>query len=56
MIDFNKFQRSATAAVGAIVISAACVGAAIGPAATAGTPSTVYAAVQAPASAQALNA
>lgn len=48
----NQFHRIATAAVGALVISTACVAAAVGPAATAGQP-VVYAAVAAPASAQA---
>ncbi len=52
MFDFTSFQRIATAAVGALVISTACVAAAIGPAA-AGTSPAAYAALQVSASVQA---
>jgi hypothetical protein len=52
MINFGNFHRIATAAVGALVISTACVAAAVGPAASAGQP-VAYAALQVPASAQA---
>ena len=44
MTNFTTFTRIATAAVGALVISTACVAAAVGPAASAGQQS--YAAVQ----------
>lgn len=40
MTHFTRFQRVATAAVGAIVISTAFVGAAVGPAAVAGSQPT----------------
>jgi hypothetical protein len=52
MINFNDFHRIATAAVGALVISTACVAAAVGPAASAGQP-VAYAATSVTASAQA---
>ena len=52
MINFNNFHRIATAAVGALVISTACVAAAVGPAATSGQP-VAYAAVTASAQAHA---
>ena len=47
------FNRIATAAVGALVISTAFIAAAVGPAATASTSQTVVAAAQISASAQA---
>ena len=54
MVNFTNFNRIATAAVGALVISTACVAAAVGPGASAGrSPAASYAAVQVPASAQA---
>lgn len=53
MINFTTFNRIATAAVGALVISTACVTAAVGPAAAAGQSSASTAALQVPASAQA---
>ncbi len=31
MFDFTSFQRTATAAIGAIILSTACVAAAVGP-------------------------
>ena len=31
MFDFTTFQRTATAAIGAIILSTACVAAAVGP-------------------------
>ena len=53
MINFSNFHRIATAAVGALVISTACVAAAVGPAASAGQTTIAYAALEVPASAQA---
>ncbi|MDQ4088095.1 MAG: hypothetical protein M3177_08845 [Pseudomonadota bacterium] len=52
MVNFTNFNRIATAAVGALVISTACIAAALGPAA-ATSQSVSYAAVAVPASAQA---
>ena len=53
MVNFTNIQRSATAAVGALVISTAFIAAAVGPAAaTAQSPAT-HAAVQLPVSVQA---
>ena len=52
MINFTTFNRIATAAVGALVISTACVAAAVGPAASVGQP-VAYAATSVSASAQA---
>lgn len=52
MVNFTNFNRIATAAVGALVISTACVAAAVAPGAAAGQ-SASYAALQVPASAQA---
>jgi len=45
MTNFTTFTRIATAAVGALVISTACVAAAVGPAASAGQTQS-YAAIQ----------
>lgn len=54
MTDLSTFQRIATAAVGALVISTAFVAAAVGPAHAVGAgPSAGYAAVQVSAPAQA---
>ena len=53
MINLGNIHRIATAAVGALVISTACVAAAVGPAASAGQTQAVYAALQSPASTQA---
>ena len=54
MINFSTIQRSATAAVGALVISTAFIAAAVGPAAaTAQSPAATYAAVELPVSVQA---
>ena len=47
MVDFTNFTRTVTAAVGALVLSATFVTAAVGPAATA-SGSGAYAAVQSP--------
>jgi hypothetical protein len=52
MVNFTNFNRVATAAVGAIVISSACIAAAAGPA-YAVEPGQVSYAVVAPVSAQA---
>ena len=52
MANFTNFNRIATAAVGALVISTACIAAAVGPAAAA-SQTVSYAALSAPASAQA---
>ena len=50
----TRFKNIVTAAVGALVISTACIAAAVGPAATAGqAPATAYAAAANSASAQA---
>jgi hypothetical protein len=46
MVDFTNIRRIATAAAGALVISTACVAAAIGPGATAGQATGSYAAAQ----------
>ena len=52
-----NFTNIVTAAVGAVVLSTAFVGAAVGPAATAGKPPVAYSQVaQAPASGQAVRA
>ncbi|HEV2866414.1 MAG TPA: hypothetical protein VGX37_07850 [Allosphingosinicella sp.] len=53
MVNFTNINRIATAAVGALVISTACVASAVGPAAANDSPAVGYAAVQVPASAQA---
>jgi hypothetical protein len=53
MANFTNFNRIATAAVGALVISTACVAAAVGPATAAGQSNVSYAEVQVPASVQA---
>lgn len=53
MIDFTNFTRTATAAVGALILSTAFIAAAVGPAASAASGSAAgYAAVQAPVSVQ----
>ena len=44
MVNFTNFNEILTAAVGALVISTACVSAAVGPATSAGQASTSYAA------------
>jgi hypothetical protein len=41
MFNIDKFQRIATAAVGALVLTTVCVGAAVGPAQAAATPVAV---------------
>ncbi|WP_162806373.1 hypothetical protein [Sphingosinicella terrae] len=49
MADFTNFYRSATAAVGALIVSVAFVSAAVAPATVAGrTPAATYAAAEAP--------
>ncbi|HWT12873.1 MAG TPA: hypothetical protein VN231_08985 [Allosphingosinicella sp.] len=53
MINLTTFNRIATAAVGALVISTACVAAAVGPAASAGQSSAASYALQVAASVQA---
>jgi len=53
MVNFSTFQRIATAAVGAFILSTACVAAAVGPAASVETSSASYAAAQVQVSAQA---
>ncbi len=53
MTNLSKFQRSVTAAIASIVISTACIAAAVGPATQAGTTPAVNVASL---SAQALNA
>ena len=54
MVNFTNFNRIATAAVGALVISTACVAAAVGPGAAPGQGAPAsYAALEVPASAQA---
>ena len=52
MVNFTNFSRIATAAVAAIVISSACVAAAVGPA-TSPAGETVYVATQLPVAGQA---
>lgn len=53
MIDFTNFTRTATAAVGALILSTAFITAAVGPATTAASGTAAgYAAVQAPVSVQ----
>ena len=53
MIDFTNFTRTATAAVGALILSTAFIAAAVGPAATAASGSAAgYAALQSPVSVQ----
>ena len=47
MANFTNFTRTVTAAVGALLISSACVAAAVGPAAS-GDRSVGFASVQAP--------
>ena len=49
----TRFKNIVTAAVGALVISTACIAAAVGPAASANPTPVAYAAVQASPSAQA---
>lgn len=51
MVNFTNFTRTATAAVGALVLSTAFITAAVGPAASAAN-GDGYASVQAPASVQ----
>ncbi len=53
MINFTNFNRVATAAVGALVISTACIAAAAGPAYAVEPASVATASVQAPVSVQA---
>ena len=54
MANFTNIQRSATAAVGALIISTAFIFAAVGPAAVAAqSPAATYAAAQLPVSVQA---
>ena len=53
MVNFTNFQQIVTAAVGALVISTACVAAAVGPATSAGQGTASYAAAQVTTSAQA---
>ena len=53
MANFTNLSRIATAAVGALVISTACIAAAVGPAATAARSQTVSAAAQPQVSVQA---
>lgn len=53
MANFTNIQRSAIAAVGALVISTACIGAAVGPGTASAQTPAAYAALQAPASVQA---
>lgn len=49
MFDFDKFQRVATAAIGALVLCAVSVGAAVGPARMAETAPVAAAAIVSPA-------
>lgn len=54
MVNFTNIRRTVTATVGALVISTACVAAAVGPAAAPGQGAPAsYAALEVPASAQA---
>ena len=53
MVNFTNFNRIATAAVGALVISTACIAAAAGPAYAVEPGQVSYAAAGAPVSAQA---
>ena len=53
MANFTNFNRIATAAIGALVISTACVVAAAGPAYAVGQSPAGYAVVETPVSAQA---
>ena len=53
MANFTNIRRSAAAAIGALVISTACIGAAVGPATAQAQSPAGYAALQVPASAQA---
>ena len=53
MINFTNFNRIATAAVGALVISTACIAAAAGPAYAVEPGSVTHAAAEAPVSVQA---
>ena len=46
MFDFTNLTRTATAAVGAILLSTAFIAAAVGPAASAASGSAAYAAAQ----------
>jgi len=46
MVNFSTFQRIATAAVGALILSTACVAAAVGPAASVEQGQTYAALVQ----------
>ena len=45
MVNFTNIRHAATAAVGALVISTACIAAAVGPATSAGQTQATYAAV-----------
>ena len=45
MVNFTNIRNAATAAVGALVISTACIAAAVGPATSAGQTQATYAAV-----------
>ena len=53
MVNFTNFNRIATAAVGALVISTACIAAATGPAYAVDAEAVSYVAADAPASVQA---
>ena len=53
MVNFTNIQRSAAAAVGALLISTAFVAAAVGPATSVGQGTTSYAAAQVTSSVQA---
>ena len=53
MINFGKIRHTALAAAGALLVSTACIAAAVGPGATAGQASIAYAALTVPVSAQA---
>ena len=52
MTNFTNFTRTATAAVGALILSTAFITAAVGPATSAASGSAGYAAVQVPVSVQ----
>ncbi len=53
MVNFTNFNRIATAAVGALVISTACIAAAAGPAYAVAPSPVAFAAADAPVSVQA---
>ena len=53
MVNFTNFQRIATATVGALVLSTACLAAATGPGLAVETSTTSYAAAQVSTSGQA---